>query len=267
MTVVCCDRGAPGSTTTALALGAVMPGSLVVEADPYGGDLAVRCHTAEHGTRLPSTPTVLTAVVAARTDPSSGSVDRYAQQLGPGLRVIPGHLSCEQGSNIRDWTPLARSLRAVKGPVVCDVGRIHAASPSMPIAAAADVVVVVSRGDTGAVIHLRERLARLVGALAETRGAPPRVLPVLIVPRRHGTAQAAQLAALLADSPVGSVVTRVGWMAWDPRAVATLEAGSLWPRSSLGRSAAGVVKVIAEMTATTGSAAGAVAGTVQGGRL
>lgn len=251
LTVVCCDRGAPGSTTTALALGAATPGSIVVEADPYGGDLAVRCQTAGNGTRLPSTPTVLTAAVAARTDQGGASVDRYAQQLSPGLRVIPGHLSCEQGSNIGDWTPLARSLSGVQGPVVCDVGRIHAASPSMPIAAAADVVVVASRGDTGAVIHLRERLARLVGALAESRGAPPRVLPVLIVPRRHGPAQVAQLAALLADSPVGSVVTWVGWLAWDPRAVATLEAGGLWPRSPLGRSAAAVVKVIAEMTATT----------------
>ena len=55
---VCSDRGAPGSTTMALALAAArgLP-SVVLEADPYGGDLAVRCRIG--GDPLPTTPTVL----------------------------------------------------------------------------------------------------------------------------------------------------------------------------------------------------------------
>jgi hypothetical protein len=109
---------------------------------------------------------------------------------------------------------------------------------------------VVSRGDTAAIIHLRERLARLVGALADARGAPPAVLPVLVVPRRHGRAQAAHLGQLLAQSPVGSVITRVGWLAWDPRAVTGLEAGKLWPRTALARSAAQVIRALKEMAPT-----------------
>ena len=41
---VCCDRGAPGSTTSSLALGVSTPEpTIVVEADPFGGDLALRC--------------------------------------------------------------------------------------------------------------------------------------------------------------------------------------------------------------------------------
>ncbi|MEO7844364.1 MAG: hypothetical protein ABIR82_03420 [Nocardioides sp.] len=194
---------------------------------------------------------MLTAAVAARTDLSGGVATGYAQQLGPGLRVVPGHLSAEQGAGISDWTPLARDLASPGQLVVCDVGRIHAASPSLPLAAVADVVVVVARGDVGAVIHLRERLARLVGVLAEARGVPPVVIPVLVVPRRQGPVHAAQLLAMIADSPVGSVVNRVGWLAWDPAAVASLESGVLPPRSALARSARTVVDQLRDATATT----------------
>lgn len=47
---VCADRGAPGVTTAALALAAArgLP-ALVVEADPYGGDLALRLRPGRSG--------------------------------------------------------------------------------------------------------------------------------------------------------------------------------------------------------------------------
>ena len=63
---ICADRGAPGSTTTALALAAArgLP-AVVVEADPYGGDLALRVR--RDGKRpLPTTPTVLSVAPAGR---------------------------------------------------------------------------------------------------------------------------------------------------------------------------------------------------------
>lgn len=238
LTVVCCDRGSPGSTTSALALAAAHVGrAIVVEADPYGGDLAVRCQPADGG-RFPEVPTVLTAVVAARTETSPDVVGRYAHRFADELGVVPGFLSAEQATGVTDWTPLARVMKMSATPVVCDIGRVHAMSPSLPIAAAADVVVVVARADVGAVIHLRERLARLVGALAELRGTPPVVLPVLIAPKRHAPTQVAQLMAMIADSPVGSVVDQAGWLAWDPTGVARLEEGNRNARTRLARSAA-----------------------------
>ena len=55
---ICCDRGAPGATTTALALAAARgKPAVVVEADPYGGSLALRLRPG--GKALPATPTVL----------------------------------------------------------------------------------------------------------------------------------------------------------------------------------------------------------------
>lgn len=68
---VCCDRGSPGATTTALALGvASEEPTVVVEADPYGGDLAIRC--AARGEAFPPTPTVLTLATEARTSMHPG---------------------------------------------------------------------------------------------------------------------------------------------------------------------------------------------------
>ena len=223
LTVTCCDRGAPGATTSALALGAASGGpAIVVEADPYGGDLALRCRTKRGGV-FPEAPTVLTVAVAARTEFSNDLVTRYAQPLNDQVSVIPGHLTAEQGASVSDWTPLARSLRASAATVVADVGRVHAGSPSLPIAAAADVLVVVGRADMSSVVHLRERLVPL---LAEVRRAPPVVLPVLVTDRRHGPRLAGSLRDFLQASAVAPFVTDTGWLAWDPDAVARLESGS-----------------------------------------
>ncbi len=215
----------------------------MVEADPYGGDLALRCQTKGGGV-LPEAPTVLTVAVAARTEVSNDLVTRYAQPLNDELSVIPGHLTAEQGTSVSDWTPLARSLRASEVTVVADVGRVHARSPSLPIAAAADVVVVVSRADMCSVVHLRERLVRLVPLLAELRSAPPVVLPVLVTDRRQGPRLAGSLMDLLQASAVAPFVTETGWLAWDPDAVARLESGSRFAglaRTALLRSSTRVV--------------------------
>ena len=222
---VCCDRGAPGSTTTALALGVAWHGeSIVVEADPYGGDLALRCRVPGGGV-LPEAPTVLTVAVAARTDASADLVGRYAHRFAESTRVVPGHLAAEQGTGVSDWTPLARALRASGTPVVIDLGRIHAQSPSLPLAAAADVLVTVGRADLGSVVHLRERLSRLVPALAESRATPPVMLPVVVAPHRAAAVHAEQIRALLSDTAAGPMVAGVAWIAWDPGAVERLERG------------------------------------------
>ena len=61
------EKGSPGATTTALALGHALAGSrLVIEADASGGDLAFRLR--RDGRPLPESPTVLTAVAAARNE-------------------------------------------------------------------------------------------------------------------------------------------------------------------------------------------------------
>lgn len=241
---VCCDRGAPGSTTSALALGVASPEpSVVIEADPYGGDLALRCRTKD-GAALPETPTVLTVATAARTATSPEVVSEYAHPFTDHTGLVPGHLTAEQSAGVTDWTPLARLLERSSAPMVVDLGRIHSHSPSLPLAAAADVLVAVTRPDLGAVVHLRERLARLVPPVAELRGRPPVLLPVVIAPRRVGPTHAAQIGEVLGDTAAGPVLAGVGWLAWDPRGVQQLERGAVTgrrARTALLRSAATVM--------------------------
>jgi len=228
---VCCDRGAPGSTTTALALATALPGeSIVVEADPYGGDLALRCRVPAGGV-LPETPTVLTVATAARTARGTDVLEAYAHPFTASTRVIPGHQSAEQAAGLADWTPLATALKNSRIDVVADLGRIHANSPSLPVAAAADVLVLVTRADRGAVVHLRDRVGRLVPALAGLRGRPPVLVPVVVAPRRAGAQHAARLHQVLADTPAGPVTAAVGWLAWDVTGVEQLEQGEAGQRA------------------------------------
>ena len=84
---VCSDKGSPGATTTALTLASVWPTrALVVEADPNGGDLAIRLRTKD-GAALPEAPTVLTVAAAARTTGSPDLTVRYAHRLTEGVSV------------------------------------------------------------------------------------------------------------------------------------------------------------------------------------
>lgn len=238
---VCADRGSPGSTTTALALAAArgLP-AVVVEADPYGGDLALRVRPdGKHP--LPSSPTVLGigAGRSARKSGRQGPIGTPEQQPGTRhldlgrdgshqlsslVRVVPGFLNAEKGTSLA-WPVLAAALEAQTVPVFADLGRIHTGSPSIPIAAAADALITVCRGDMASVHHMTERLELLVTAIAETKRRPPVVLPVVVAARKHGDRLATAVSEVLANSAAAPAVRGVGWLAWDPSAVSQLEDG------------------------------------------
>lgn len=277
---ICSDRGAPGATTLALALAAArgLP-AVVVEADPYGGDLALRCRADGHP--LAPTPTVLglgagiSAAQAAQMvaagyernghavhDPSSPEprglgrrLDLWrdgAHQLTDLVRVVPGFLTAEQGTSLA-WSSVAATVESQTAPVFADLGRIHTASPSMPIAAAADALVVVCRGDVASVQHLIWRLEQLVPAIADRNGRTPVVVPAVVTARRNGPRAAGHVAQLLAETPVGPTLPGVGWVAWDPAAVADLYAGGdPWAKplrtSALMKSAHTVMRLLGQAT-------------------
>lgn len=233
---ICSDKGSPGVTTTALAFASTWPTPmLVVEADPGGGDLAIRLRTSDRAA-LPEAPTVLTVASAARTSFSANLVSRYAHGFTKGVSVVPGQLSAEQGSGVTDWMALGAALCASEVPAVVDLGRLNGASGLMAVAAMADVVVVVARPASGSVIRLRDRLNRLAPELAALRGGPPRLFPVLVSTARYGTADVADLDQVLAGSPVRPFLVGSGFVAFDPRSVARLEAGEE-PGGRLGRTA------------------------------
>ena len=101
----------------------------------------------------------------------------------------------------------------------------------MPLAAAADALIAVCRGDMGSVTHMTERLEQLVTAIAERNRRPPLVLPIVIADRRHGARLAGHVAEVLSETAVGPALRGVGWLAWDPSAVQNLqEGGDPWAK-------------------------------------
>ncbi|GAC1378624.1 MAG: hypothetical protein NVSMB48_00480 [Marmoricola sp.] len=243
MIVVAADKGSPGATVTALALASawLQPATLV-EADPWGADMPLRVR--RHGAVLTDRETVLSLATAATAQSTDGRlpegpdlVDRYAQDLSDQVRVVPGPVSAERAAAVPNWKALATALAASSRPVIADLGRLHVASPSMPVAAAAEVVVVVCRGEISSVLRLRERVTALVPALAELRGSAPRVIPVVVSSKRHGPGDAIDVQAALAETAAGPFITTVGWLAWDPSSVEALYRGEAPGGRSLARTA------------------------------
>ena len=221
---LCGDKGAPGVTTSALALASAWPGpAVVVEASPAGGDLAMRLHP--KGSVLPETPTVLSLVTASRSGREQDPVNTHAHVLNSTTTVVPGPALAEQVDKIGDWSPLADALGRTQARVFADLGHLHASSPVLSVAARADVVVVVSRPDMASVVRLRERLTRLATSLANLRGSAPRLFPLLISTTRHGAADVADLRAILTEASVKPFLVDAGFLARDPVAVSRLEAG------------------------------------------
>lgn len=262
LVAVCAGKGSPGATTAALALVSTWrEPAVLVEADPYGGDLAIRLRT-KTGAVLPAAPTVLTLATAARTGQSPELVGRYAHRITDQVSVIPGHLAAEQLSGVPDWEPLAEALAASSSPVVVDLGRLHGSSPLLPVASRADVVVVVARPQAGSVIHLRERMIRLVPALATRRDVPPRLFPVLVSLRRQGEGDVADVRRILSETSAGPLIAGAGHLTNDPAAVRRLESGETptgrLARTALMRSAGALANQLADLCGQTETPTGVV---------
>ena len=221
---VCSDKGSPGTTTTALALAsACADRTVLIEADPQGGDLAIRLRI--KGAALPEAPTVLTVATAARANRTADLLEQHAHPFTEGVSVISGALVAEQVAGVGDWEPLGDVLADSAVPVVVDFGRLHSGSRLLQVAARVDLMVVVGRADAGSVIRLRERLVRLAPALAAHRGCPPRLVPVLVCQPRHAQADLGDLRRILSETPAKPFLGAFGHVALDPASVRRLEAG------------------------------------------
>lgn len=155
MIVVGSATGAPGATTTALAVAAWLDDAILVEADPDGGVLALR-----YGLGLE--PGVVTLGAGSQSD--TDGVLAHAQMLPGGTHVVVGPETAERATHL--WrlagTGLIRTLGSVADrTTVLDAGRLGPSSPLLGLVDAAAAVAVVCRSIAAEVIAAADRVAVL----------------------------------------------------------------------------------------------------------
>jgi hypothetical protein len=259
------DKGAPGVTTAAVALGAVWPRPvLVAECDQAGGDLVYRLPAAvpddgrrgagQDGGMLNPSRGLLSLAATARRGLRPDQIAEHCQRLVGGLDVLVGITSAEQAQGMTWlWGPLGRAFAGLAPvDVLADCGRLGAGTPLTGLMREADMVVLFTRATLEQVAHLRERVSALT---AELRGGPPIGVIVLADPRDF-RASIAEVDRIVASAqtrlraPDGSVpapdygpappqVTVLGGLALDPKGAQMLSGqwGGRLDRSMLIRSA------------------------------
>ena len=180
--VIAADKGAPGVTTTALALAAVWPRPvLLAECDPSGGNLVYR-FPAANGSQLDPRRGLLALAVTARRGLQAGQVWEHTQKMSGGLDVLTGVINAEQGAGLGAlWGPLGGLFAALPGgDVIADCGRIGPDGPHYDLLAQASVVVLVTRPNPGDVIRLRDRAAAVTAAVNARgrRGVAPAIVVI-----------------------------------------------------------------------------------------
>ena len=178
---LCSAKGAPGVTTSALALAFSWPRPVILaELDPAGGDVL-----AGYGRGEMSAGGLADLALAARRGGPARHLDSQLLRLDPEgrARLLPG-LADPASARHLDWDRLAAALVVVEdgaGDVVADVGRLRAEHfPDAVVHRAAAVVLTTGstlrgvRSATQAVAELRERHAcpGMLGALVIGPGEP-----------------------------------------------------------------------------------------------
>jgi MinD-like ATPase involved in chromosome partitioning or flagellar assembly len=155
---------APGASTLAVGLSTTWPftgePAVLVEADPDGGRLGTRLGVGVE-------PGLMSLALATRTTALRlDDVIAASASIGEAL-LLPAPPSAEQAQSALVYC--ASALAAViagdtERAWVLDVGRVSPRSPAMPLAAKADDLLLVSRGDLAALQLLPTRLDALRAA-------------------------------------------------------------------------------------------------------
>jgi hypothetical protein len=235
---VAADKGAPGVTTTALALAAVWPRPvLLAECDPAGGDLVYRLPAADGG-RLDQRRGLLSLAVAARRGLQPHQAWEHTQKLNGGLDILTGVTNAEQGAGLNLlWGPVGRVLAASsQADVIADCGRLGVDGPLYDLLAEAAVVVLVMRASLGEVVRLRDRSAAVATALHKRGRSGSAVEVVVIAGHKHLRTSIAEIGQALEPVPTPA---RVGGLADDPKGAELLrgEWGGKLDKSLLIRTA------------------------------
>lgn len=193
-------KGAPGATTTALLLATLWPRpSLLVDADPAGGDVALRLPDAQ-GQALDTERGMLSLLPAARRGLVPHTVLSHAQTVLGGQQVVVGLRGPEQARAADTlWPVLAESFASVPGvDVIVDAGQVASTDKHLALVDRAAVAVAVYRPRISSVMTMRRRLTALSDLLS-TSPATTGVLAIATGKEAHDVESAA--ATLRADLP------------------------------------------------------------------
>lgn len=218
---LCSAKGAPGVTTSGLALALSWPRPVVLaELDPAGGDVL-----AGYGRGEVSAGGLADLALAARRGGPAEHLDGRLLRLDSEgrARLLPG-LADPAGARHVDWDRLAAALAAVEDgavDVVADCGRLRAERfPAAVVRRAAAVVLATGstlrtvRAATRAIAELREREACLgmLASLVIGPGEPyseREIGEALGVPVVGSLPRDAKAAAVLSDgAPAGRLFTQ-----------------------------------------------------------
>jgi hypothetical protein len=208
-------KGSPGTTTTALLSAALWPRDVVlVDADPFGGDVALRIPRAD-GRPVDLQRGLLSLLPLARRELSGHVLHEHTQTLLGGIPLIAGLSGVEQATAVGPlWDTLARAFASLPGAdVLLDCGRCDSTSVHLPLLQYSDVVVFVLRPDVSGFVHTRERLAALSPVLMGPTGRKPHVGVAIVAPERRQRDVEASRLMVERDLPG---VAFFGHIAYDP---------------------------------------------------
>lgn len=221
---VCSAKGSPGATTLALALTLVLSErapTVLVEADPSGGDLAALCG-------LPANPGLVSLAAAARHGAQVDLVSHTATLPAVGVAVIaPSDPAHAAAAVVGTAARLVELGSAAYEHVVIDCGRVTTDGVTGPVLDRADAVLLVTRPTVAGVEQARVRLPLL----------PARTTTIVLVD--DGPYSAADV-----ESATGVLVTWV--LPMDPRGARGLR-GDLPVRAARRTSLIREVRSIADI--------------------
>lgn len=243
MTLICVAsaKGAPGTTTTTLLLSNLWPApSLVVDADPLGGDIALRI-PGEQAPMNPSTG-LMSLLPSARRGLEPHTVLQHAQQAIGGQPVIAGLPGPEQAVAVAPlWNGLAHAFARVPGyDVFADIGQVHSRSSHLAMLEGSAAVLFVYRPTATSALHTRQRLEGLENVFRD-RGIE---VGIVCVANTQQSGDARTAAGSIRDGQ--SWVHDYGVIAHDPQTAVIYEGGEVFrpERSLLARSGSAVARTL-----------------------
>jgi hypothetical protein len=241
-------RGAPGVTTTTLALALVWPRPcLLLEADVAGSSSILAGYL--RGSVRHRKGLVDLAVAHRRGDLVDGLHRASVPLVGSQARLVAGLTGPAQAGTMGPvWEPIAAVLRGLGSTgtdVLIDAGRVGAVGGPTALLRHADIALLTTRSTLPAIAATRARATVMRGDLA-TDGTGEDALWLLLVgegqpysAREIGDAVGVPVAATIAWDPVGAEVFSLGA---DP--------GRRFESSGLVRTARAAMSALGELTTT-----------------